>query len=60
VLRLGFLDGKEGFVFHVLQAFWYRLLVDINIDEQRRAAAGPRVPGTDLASAPPVKRLNDA
>ena len=33
VLRLGFLDGKEGFIFHVLQSFWYRLLVDINIDE---------------------------
>ena len=33
VLRLGFLDGKQGFVFHVLQAFWYRLLVDINLDE---------------------------
>lgn len=32
-VRLGFLDGKEGFIFHVLQAFWYRLLVDINIDE---------------------------
>jgi hypothetical protein len=34
-VRLGFLDGKEGFVFHVLQGFWYRLLVDINIDELR-------------------------
>jgi glycosyltransferase involved in cell wall biosynthesis len=37
VIRLGFLDGKEGFVFHVLQAFWYRLLVDVNIDEIRAA-----------------------
>lgn len=36
VLRLGFLDGKEGFVFHFLQAFWYRLLVDINLDDLRR------------------------
>lgn len=36
VLRLGFLDGREGFVFHVLQGFWYRLLVDINIEEQIR------------------------
>jgi len=33
VFRLGFLDGKQGFIFHVLQAFWYRLLVDINLDE---------------------------
>ncbi len=30
---MGFLDGKQGFIFHFLQAFWYRLLVDINRDE---------------------------
>lgn len=41
VLRLGFLDGKEGFVFHVMQAFWYRLLVDINRDELTRRSAPP-------------------
>ena len=35
IVRLGFLDGREGFIFHVLQAFWYRLLVDINISELR-------------------------
>ena len=28
-IRLGFLDGKEGFIFHFLQAFWYRLMVDV-------------------------------
>ena len=33
IFRLGFLDGKEGMLFHFLQAFWYRLLVDIKIDE---------------------------
>jgi glycosyltransferase involved in cell wall biosynthesis len=32
-LRLGFLDGKQGLVFHALQAFWFRLLVDIKIEE---------------------------
>jgi glycosyltransferase involved in cell wall biosynthesis len=37
ILRLGFLDGREGFIFHVLQGFWYRLLVDINISELRKA-----------------------
>jgi glycosyltransferase involved in cell wall biosynthesis len=44
VVRLGFLDGKEGFIFHVLQGFWYRLLVDINLDELQRSrgAAGAR------------------
>jgi glycosyltransferase involved in cell wall biosynthesis len=42
VMRLGFLDGKQGFVFHVLQGFWYRLLVDVNLDEidPRQASAG--------------------
>ncbi len=35
VFRLGFLDGKQGLIFHVLQGFWYRLLVDINIDQLR-------------------------
>jgi glycosyltransferase involved in cell wall biosynthesis len=37
ILRLGFLDGKQGFIFHFMQAWWYRLLVDINIDELRKA-----------------------
>lgn len=38
VFRLGVLDGKQGFIFHFFQAFWYRLLVDINRDELRRQA----------------------
>jgi len=32
-LRLGFLDGKEGTAFHVLQGFWYRYLVDMKLHE---------------------------
>lgn len=32
-IRLGFLDGKEGLVFHFLQAYWYRFLVDAKIYE---------------------------
>lgn len=35
-LRLGFLDGKEGLIFHFFQGFWYRFLVDIYLDEMRR------------------------
>ena len=31
--RLGFLDGKEGFIFHFFQGFWYRFLVDAKIFE---------------------------
>ncbi|NLH39966.1 MAG: glycosyltransferase family 2 protein [Elusimicrobia bacterium] len=32
-LKLGFLDGKEGLIFHFLQGFWYRFLVDAKIYE---------------------------
>jgi glycosyltransferase involved in cell wall biosynthesis len=32
-LQRGFLDGKEGAIFHFLHAFWYRLLVDIHLDD---------------------------
>jgi glycosyltransferase involved in cell wall biosynthesis len=35
VLCLGFLDGKKGFIFHFLQAFWYRLVVDIKLEQLR-------------------------
>ncbi len=33
VIRLGFLDGKEGTMFHILQGFWYRYLVDCKVHE---------------------------
>lgn len=28
VVRLGFLDGANGFMYHFLHAFWYRLLIN--------------------------------
>jgi hypothetical protein len=34
-IRLGFLDGKEGLIFHMLQAFWFRFLIDAMIVEQQ-------------------------
>ena len=34
-LRAGFLDGREGLAFHVLQGFWYRFLVDAKLAETR-------------------------
>jgi glycosyltransferase involved in cell wall biosynthesis len=37
VFRYGFLDGPEGVIFHFLQGFWFRFLVDAKIYEQRRA-----------------------
>ena len=33
IFRLGFLDGRVGFVYHVLQGFWYRFLVGAKIRE---------------------------
>lgn len=35
-LRLGFLDGVEGLIFHFLQGCWYRFLVDVKIYELQR------------------------
>ena len=32
-IRLGFLDGPEGKIFHFLQAYWYRFLVDATMYE---------------------------
>jgi glycosyltransferase involved in cell wall biosynthesis len=37
VLLFGFLDGANGFLFHFLQAFWFRLVVDIRVQELRAA-----------------------
>jgi glycosyltransferase involved in cell wall biosynthesis len=41
-ILLGFLDGRAGFVFHFLQGFWYRLLVDAKLFEARLNAQRPR------------------
>jgi glycosyltransferase involved in cell wall biosynthesis len=48
VLRLGFLDGRQGLVYHFLQGFWYRFLVDAKLYEasvRSRAGGGERVAG---------------
>jgi len=36
--KLGFLDGTEGFIFWVLQTFWFRFLIDAKIWEKRNIA----------------------
>ncbi|WP_374948788.1 glycosyltransferase family 2 protein [Mucilaginibacter sp.] len=33
IFRLGILDGRTGIIFHFMQGFWFRLVVDIKIDE---------------------------
>ena len=37
--QLGFLDGREGLIYHFLQGFWYRLLVEAKVLELRRAVS---------------------
>jgi glycosyltransferase involved in cell wall biosynthesis len=32
-VRLGFLDGREGMIYHFLQAYWYRFLVGAKVLE---------------------------
>jgi hypothetical protein len=36
ILLLGILDGKQGGIFHFLQAFWFRLVWDIRLQELQR------------------------
>jgi glycosyltransferase involved in cell wall biosynthesis len=40
VLRLGFLDGRAGLIFFVLQTFWFRFLVDAKLYERERGDDG--------------------
>ena len=37
-LKLGFLDGKRGLIFHFLQCFWFRFLIDAKIYELKKNA----------------------
>lgn len=37
-IRLGFLDGIPGLIFHFLQGFWYRFLVDAKLFEAKKRA----------------------
>ncbi len=54
-IRLGFLDGANGFVFHFLQAFWFRFLVDIKITELKR-----RLEKNELSLEDLIARVNHA
>jgi glycosyltransferase involved in cell wall biosynthesis len=43
IFLLGILDGKQGWVFHFLQAFWFRLVWDIRLEElQKNSQAAAR------------------
>lgn len=40
--KLGFLDGKEGFLWDFLQGWWYRTLVDAKIFEIKKACGSDK------------------
>ena len=33
IFQLGILDGKTGILFHFLQGFWFRIIVDVKLNE---------------------------
>ena len=48
VFGAGFLDGREGFYFHLLQSFWYRTLVDAKLLELEMRAHEKNISPYDL------------
>lgn len=49
-IQLGFLDGREGLIYHFMQGFWYRFLVDVRVLELERAIQGCTTRETRLAA----------
>jgi glycosyltransferase involved in cell wall biosynthesis len=47
-LRGGFLDGRIGFIYHFMQALWYRMLIDIKVAGIRRDLASGALSTDDL------------
>jgi hypothetical protein len=44
IVRLGFLDGRQGLVYHTLQCFWYRFLVGAKVRELEGAIRSATTP----------------
>ena len=40
--KLGFIQGKEGFLWHFLQGWWYRTLVDAKVYEVKKACGSDK------------------
>lgn len=40
--KLGFMEGKEGFLWHSLQGWWYRTLVDAKVYEIKKTCGNDR------------------
>ena len=42
IIKLGFIHGKAGFIWHFFQGFWYRALVDAKIYEIKKACGNDK------------------
>lgn len=40
--KLGFLEGKEGFLWHFMQGWWYRTMVDAKVFEIKKACGNDK------------------
>lgn len=58
IFKLGFLDGVEGAIYHFLQGFWYRFLVEAKLFEFRRCIAGEVGTERKIARLREVSGLN--
>ena len=43
IIKLGFLDGYQGFLWNFLQAWWYNTVVDIKIQEIRKVCGNDKM-----------------
>jgi glycosyltransferase involved in cell wall biosynthesis len=53
-LKAGFLDGRPGFIYHVLWSFWVRFLIDAKIIELRKRQGAAGVNAMAPAAGPPA------
>lgn len=49
LIQRGFLDGKQGMLFHFMHALWYRLLIDMHVDSM---LPSEKESGRDAGGAP--------
>ena len=59
-LKGGFLDGRQGFIYHVLWSFWVRFLIDVKILERQSRQGIARLNEGRLASETPRPRGSGA
>jgi glycosyltransferase involved in cell wall biosynthesis len=43
LLKFGFLDGYQGFLWNFFQAFWYRMLIDVKLFEIRKQFGSDKI-----------------